>query len=285
MGRCARVYWKEDGWFKGGDEQKLSWILLHFTERFLTSSLRRVLSQNTTQKSISIVFCVSAIRHDSSLSKYRKQKQSPPWTCAILSISRWWLLLFTTVLAEWRIMTNSAYGKNNGDGLLYSILWYYPVGYELCNDLWVCLALYIRYLRGVCRAQTACGFYNVGYVIKMYSYLLQLNLTHMYLYTCGQGSWKVTLFTLKTHGDWSAQISSTFSATSSSHFTDFDRPGFLFPGLRHNCLSSSVLPNVACVIFIKGFPRGHDRVMLFPSQDMLYLFSARMQAIKEIWNL
>jgi hypothetical protein len=44
--------------------------------------------QNTTQKSISFVFCVSAIRHDSSLSKYRKQKQSPPWTCAILSISR-----------------------------------------------------------------------------------------------------------------------------------------------------------------------------------------------------
>jgi hypothetical protein len=37
-----------------------------------------VWSQNTTQKSISIVFCVSVIRHDSSLSKYRKQKQSPP---------------------------------------------------------------------------------------------------------------------------------------------------------------------------------------------------------------
>jgi hypothetical protein len=31
-----------------------------------------------TVKSISIVFCISAIRHDSSLSKYRKQKQSPP---------------------------------------------------------------------------------------------------------------------------------------------------------------------------------------------------------------
>ena len=45
-------------------------------------------AQNTTQKSISIVFCVSVIRHDSSLSKYRKQKQSPPWTCAIFSISR-----------------------------------------------------------------------------------------------------------------------------------------------------------------------------------------------------
>jgi hypothetical protein len=34
--------------------------------------------QNTMQKSISIVFCVSAICHDSSLSKFRKQKQSPP---------------------------------------------------------------------------------------------------------------------------------------------------------------------------------------------------------------
>ena len=34
--------------------------------------------ENTIQKSISIVFCVSAIRHDSSLSKCRKQKQSPP---------------------------------------------------------------------------------------------------------------------------------------------------------------------------------------------------------------
>jgi hypothetical protein len=45
-------------------------------------------AQNTTQKSISIAFCVSSIRHDSSLSKYRKQKQSPPWTCAIFSISR-----------------------------------------------------------------------------------------------------------------------------------------------------------------------------------------------------
>jgi hypothetical protein len=79
------------------------------------------LAQNTTQKSISIVFSVSVIRHDSSLSKYRKQKQSPPWTFAIFSISRGGLLLFT-VLAEWRIMTNSAYAKNNGDGLLCSIL-------------------------------------------------------------------------------------------------------------------------------------------------------------------
>jgi hypothetical protein len=56
-------------------------------------------SQNTTQKSISIAFCVSSIRHDSSLSKYRKQKQSPPWMCAVFSISREGLLLFT-VLAE-----------------------------------------------------------------------------------------------------------------------------------------------------------------------------------------
>ena len=69
-----------------------------------------------------LFFCVSAIRHDSSLSKYRKQKQSPPWTCVILSISRGGLLLFT-VLAEWRIMTNRAYAKNKGDGLLCSILW------------------------------------------------------------------------------------------------------------------------------------------------------------------
>ena len=46
-----------------------------------------------------LCFSVSAIRHDSSLSKYRKQKQSPPWTCAILSISSGGLLLFT-VLAE-----------------------------------------------------------------------------------------------------------------------------------------------------------------------------------------
>jgi hypothetical protein len=44
-----------------------------------TSSKGRVIAQNTTQKSISIVFSVSVIRHDSSLSKYRKQKESPPW--------------------------------------------------------------------------------------------------------------------------------------------------------------------------------------------------------------
>jgi hypothetical protein len=89
---------------------------------FVTEFNHRIRPQNTTQKSIFIVFCVSSIRHDSSLSKYRKQKQSPSWTCAVFSISRGWLLLFT-VLAEWRIMTNRAYAKNIGDGLLCSILW------------------------------------------------------------------------------------------------------------------------------------------------------------------
>ena len=54
----------------------------------LPTLTQTVQSQNTTQKSISIAFCVSSIRHDSSLSKYRKQKQSPPWTCAVFSISR-----------------------------------------------------------------------------------------------------------------------------------------------------------------------------------------------------
>jgi hypothetical protein len=80
--------------------------------------------QNTTQKSISIVFSVSSIRHDSSLSKYRKQKQSPPGNTKNGARPGGWLLLFA-VLAEWRIMTNSAYAKNNGDGLLCSILWQY----------------------------------------------------------------------------------------------------------------------------------------------------------------
>ena len=57
--------------------------------RFCNGSYTSVcLYSVTTQKSISIVFSVSSIRHDSSLSKYRKQKQSPPWTCAIFSISR-----------------------------------------------------------------------------------------------------------------------------------------------------------------------------------------------------
>jgi hypothetical protein len=39
---------------------------------------QRPWAQNTIQKSISIVFWVSAIRHDLSLIKYPKQKQSPP---------------------------------------------------------------------------------------------------------------------------------------------------------------------------------------------------------------
>jgi hypothetical protein len=60
------------------------------------------------------LFCVSSIRHDSSLSKYRKQKQSPPGLAPFLVFPGGWLLLFT-VLAEWRIMTNRAYAKSNGD--------------------------------------------------------------------------------------------------------------------------------------------------------------------------
>jgi hypothetical protein len=61
-----------------------------------TQCLTMVLPQNTTQKSISIVFCVSAIRHDSSLSKYRKQKQSPPWkyrNAAIATVYYIWNLI------------------------------------------------------------------------------------------------------------------------------------------------------------------------------------------------
>jgi hypothetical protein len=59
-------------------------IFLHvFLENYGPSdpvyTVYTVPAQNTTQKSISIAFCVSSIRHDSSLSKYRKQKQSPPW--------------------------------------------------------------------------------------------------------------------------------------------------------------------------------------------------------------
>jgi hypothetical protein len=52
-----------------------------------------------------LFFCVSAIRHDSSLSKYRKQKQSPPWTCAILSISRGDCFCLRYLLSDesWRI--------------------------------------------------------------------------------------------------------------------------------------------------------------------------------------
>jgi hypothetical protein len=53
-------------------------------ERFDSLLVRRAghvtstLSHNTIQKSLSIVFCGSAIPYDSSLNKYRKQKQSLP---------------------------------------------------------------------------------------------------------------------------------------------------------------------------------------------------------------
>jgi hypothetical protein len=62
-------------------------------------------AQNTTQKSISIVFCVSTIHHDLSPSKYREQKQSPPWMCAILSISRGDCFRLWNLLSDewWRI--------------------------------------------------------------------------------------------------------------------------------------------------------------------------------------
>ena len=63
-----------------------------------TVPVRIATAQNTTQKSISIVFCVSVIRHDSSLSKYCKQKQSPPGRAPFL-VFPGGLLLFT-VLAE-----------------------------------------------------------------------------------------------------------------------------------------------------------------------------------------
>jgi hypothetical protein len=66
-------------------------------------------------------FCVSSIRHDSSLNKYRKQKQSPPGNTKTGACPGGWLLLFT-VLAEWRIMANRAYAKTNEDGILCSIL-------------------------------------------------------------------------------------------------------------------------------------------------------------------
>ena len=74
--------------------------------------------KNTIQKSISIVFCVSAIHHDSSLSKYRKQKRSPPGNIQNGTHPGG----NSFCLRYLRIMTNSTYTKNNGDGLLYSIL-------------------------------------------------------------------------------------------------------------------------------------------------------------------
>jgi hypothetical protein len=78
-----------------------------------------------------LFFWVSSIRHDSSLSKYCKQKQSPPGNTQNGARPGGWLLLFT-VLAEWRIMTNKAYAKNNGDGFLCSILW---TGGRVCTGM------------------------------------------------------------------------------------------------------------------------------------------------------
>jgi hypothetical protein len=85
-----------------------TWQLLGFSNKLTLCPILdrfRSRTQNTTQKSISIVFCVSVIRHDSSLSKYRKQKQSPPWTCAIFSISRgdYFCLRYLPSDESWRI--------------------------------------------------------------------------------------------------------------------------------------------------------------------------------------
>jgi hypothetical protein len=102
-------------------EHRQHWRGNNLLVQHLLNSQKKPQSQNTTQKSISIVFSVSSIRHDSSLSKYRKQKQSPPGNTQNGTRPGGWLLLFT-VLAEWRIITNNAYAKNNGDGLLCSIL-------------------------------------------------------------------------------------------------------------------------------------------------------------------
>jgi hypothetical protein len=63
-------------------------------------------------------FCVSMIRY--SASTVYKRRRFPGNTQNSARPGRW-LLLFT-VLAEWRIMTNRAYAKSNGDGLLYSII-------------------------------------------------------------------------------------------------------------------------------------------------------------------
>ena len=49
-------------------------LLSHFEKRRLFKRS----AQSTIQKSISIVFCVSGIRHDSVTQQDRKQKQSPP---------------------------------------------------------------------------------------------------------------------------------------------------------------------------------------------------------------
>ena len=68
-------------------------LLSHFEKRRLFKRS----AQNTIQKSISIVFCVSGIRHDPSLSKYRKQKQSPPGNIQNGTRPGGWLLLFTVL--------------------------------------------------------------------------------------------------------------------------------------------------------------------------------------------
>ena len=70
---------------------------------------------------LAINFFVRGIRHDSSLSKCSKQRQSPPEWNNITNISGRWLLLFRA-LAKWRILTNTAYEKIDRDGLLWGIL-------------------------------------------------------------------------------------------------------------------------------------------------------------------
>jgi hypothetical protein len=77
-----------------------------------------------------LFFCVSAIRHSASTVN---RSSPPPWKYSKWRTSRGWLLLFT-VLAEWRIVTNSAYAKNIGDGLLYSILWRKCQNVVFCKD-------------------------------------------------------------------------------------------------------------------------------------------------------
>jgi hypothetical protein len=70
-------------------------------------------------------FCVSAIRHDSLLGKYRKQKQSPPleiFKMAHVQGGDCFCLRYLLSDESWRIALTQ---KNNGDGLLYGILWRY----------------------------------------------------------------------------------------------------------------------------------------------------------------
>jgi hypothetical protein len=90
------------------------------------------MTQNTTQKSISIVFSVSSIRHDSSLSKYRKQKQSPSGNTKNGARPGGWSPAFVYGTC-W--VTNNAYAKKNGDGLLCSILcWWW---WRLVSSLYI----------------------------------------------------------------------------------------------------------------------------------------------------